>query len=127
MSDKKDLSTNVKTVLHGEVLGPEDYGYEPKPKGKAAAGMTEEVREALMKEHKRRAQEKGEAQYRQDMYSPWANHGQNHNTFGGYMGNQMGSQLGGFGQMYPGCSYLRAQCTLHCPSLLGPCKSCGRY
>jgi hypothetical protein len=32
MSDKKDLSPNVKTVLHGEVLGPEDEGYEPKAK-----------------------------------------------------------------------------------------------
>jgi hypothetical protein len=111
MSDK-DLTTKVKTVLHGEVLGPEDEGYEPRKKGKTAAQVMEEERKREKEEY---IQEEimFRNQYAHQNYyqNPYSNQGFYHSQ--NQYGNQQGSQ-GLFG------------CLLHISGLF-PCKSCGKY
>lgn len=110
MSKEKDLSTEVITVLHGEVLGPGDEGYEPRKKGETA-------QEQGRREHREQRETlEREAYLNQQRFYQQMGNGQNF-QWSQRMGNQMDYQQAS--EIF--------RCIFHSPSWLGPCKACGRY
>jgi len=121
MTDKKDLATEVKNALHGEVLGPEDEGYEPRKKGVAPDDAEE------FEFRNRNPQwfgSKNYSQYAQQNYYQNPNNSRMGNMYSqGFYIPQ--NQYGNPQYQYQYQSNIFG-CLLHISGLF-PCKSCGRY
>lgn len=76
MSNKKDLSVEVKTVLHGEVLGPDDEGYEPRKNPKEE--KVNSFKESIERNHQAYQQMNRMGNYMSQ-------------EFGGYLGSLFGN------------------------------------
>jgi hypothetical protein len=85
MSKDKELSADVKTVLHGEVLGPdEDAAYSHTEKRQKVKMIMDDP--LFQEQNSRMAQHYQNQWYQQQQYNPFKNQ---------YMGNMMGGQVGG--------------------------------